>query len=156
MDFLVIRGRQIQKKALTRKGFFPVRLGKFRSTNEDSKERGPGEISSCNLDARRCYSMGTYQYVVGDSDLQVALSDDRDGAAGVKSDVKPVKEKEEHGNSLVDGEMEGKKISSRSRGESFSVSKIWLWSKRSKLPSSLSTHMDTPSYLSYHKFANEI
>lgn len=26
-----------------------------------------GESSRCNLDARRCYSMGAYQYVVGDS-----------------------------------------------------------------------------------------
>lgn len=134
------------------KRVFSVRLGKFRSTNEDRKERGAGEISSSNLDARRCYSMGTYQYVVGDSDLRVKLSH---GSAGVSRDAKPVNEKEEHGNSLVDDETEGKKISRKSRGESFSVSKTWLWSKRSKLPSSSDTHMDIPSFLSYYKFSNE-
>ena len=34
-----------------------------------------GETNRCNLDARRCYSMGTFQYVVDNSNLQVALSD---------------------------------------------------------------------------------
>ncbi|XP_057951352.1 RING-H2 finger protein ATL47-like isoform X2 [Malania oleifera] len=59
------------------KKVFPVRLGKFRSVNDrgDSVERGQGESSSCNLDARRCFSLGSFRYVVGDSNLRVALSE---------------------------------------------------------------------------------
>ncbi|CAK9311936.1 unnamed protein product [Citrullus colocynthis] len=99
-----------------------VRLGKFKRINseEDDDEEQieeKGESSSQNnLNARRCYSMGTYQYVVGDSDLQV------------------MKEKLNPENLRGNGEIEGKKISGRSKGESFSVSKIWQWSTKSGLP----------------------
>ncbi|KFK44460.1 hypothetical protein AALP_AA1G259400 [Arabis alpina] len=106
------------------KRVFSVRLGKFRSTNVNGGTAeggvGGGETSSCvsvnsNLDNRRCFSMGSYQYIVAESDLVVALC------------PKNVKE----GESCV----EGKKINMRSKGESFSVSKIWQWSnKRSKFP----------------------
>lgn len=71
------------------KRVFPVRLGKFKSAangvgggcgrkidgSEDRVLRAEeGETSSSNLDARRCFSMGSYQYVVPDANLQVALS----------------------------------------------------------------------------------
>lgn len=46
---------------------YPVRLGKFRATNV------VGETSNSNFDAIRCYSMGSYEYVVGNSDLRVAF-----------------------------------------------------------------------------------
>lgn len=103
---------------------FSVRLGKFKRLNSDEEEEEndegreeKGESSSQNnLEARRCYSMGTYQYVVGDSDLQV------------------MKEKVNAENFPGNGDVEGKKISGRSKGESFSVSKIWLWSKKSEFP----------------------
>ncbi|XP_010271989.1 PREDICTED: RING-H2 finger protein ATL46 [Nelumbo nucifera] len=109
----------------TEKRVFPVTLGKFRNMN--GGERGEGETSSSNLDARRCYSMGSFQYVVGDSNLQVTLFPERNDAGRVK----PVKGRGgQNGNSSVDGDVEGKKLSSWSRGESFSVSKIWLWSKK--------------------------
>ncbi|XP_038895238.1 RING-H2 finger protein ATL46-like [Benincasa hispida] len=103
-----------------------VRLGKFKRINSEEEEdeeeiEEKGESSSQNnLNARRCYSMGTYQYVVGDSDLQV------------------MKQKLNPENLRGNGDMEGKKISGRSKGESFSVSKIWQWSKKSglQIPSS--------------------
>ena len=52
------------------KRVFSVRLGKFRSLNDGGGEgeRGGGETSRSNLDARRCFSMGSFQYVVGNSD----------------------------------------------------------------------------------------
>ncbi|XP_012483784.2 RING-H2 finger protein ATL46 isoform X2 [Gossypium raimondii] len=101
------------------KGVLPVRLGKFKRLDGQPRE-SLGETSSSNLDARRCFSMGSYQYVLGASDLRVTLSyDKRHGC-----DVKP--------------SVEGKKISSASKGESFSVSKIWLWSKKGKLSTSSS------------------
>ncbi|XP_022954939.1 RING-H2 finger protein ATL46-like [Cucurbita moschata] len=102
---------------------FSVRLGKFKKINSEEEQEHEeqieeeGESSNQNhLNARRCYSMGTYQYVVGDSDLQV------------------MKEKLNPAIFQGNGEVEGKKISGRSNGESFSVSKIWQWSKKSGLP----------------------
>ncbi|KDP31129.1 hypothetical protein JCGZ_11505 [Jatropha curcas] len=121
------------------KRVFSVRLGKFRSFNEGetSGEKGQGETSRSNLDARRCYSMGTVQYVEGDANLQVALSHDT-----------VINGRRENGDSLVDGEIEGKKIRTRTRGDSFSVSKIWLWSNNNRFATSScssSTHTDMSS-----------
>ncbi|EOY20660.1 RING/U-box superfamily protein [Theobroma cacao] len=121
---------------VSEKRIFSVRLGKFRSINDGESGGGrvlQGEISSCNLDARRCYSMGAYQYVVGDS-LQVTLSPD-------VSHGKLVEGKGEDGSSSIDGDVEEKRIR-RTKGESFSVSKIWLWSKRSRFTASSDNHAD--------------
>lgn len=119
------------------KRVFSVRLGKFKSLNEGQGcgETRQGESSSRTLDARRCYSMGTVQYVEGESNLQVALSHGNlNGRGG------------DNGCPSIDGDLEGKKIGGRTRGDSFSVSKIWLWSKKSRFPSSSSTtHMDMSS-----------
>lgn len=103
---------------------FSIRLGKFRSTNEgvDGEIKMKNEVtcsSSSSIDARRCYSMGTFQYVVGDANLQVALP--RATRAKARFDN-------------VEGD--GKMIGVRSRGDSFSVSKIWLWSKKGKFTNS--------------------
>ncbi|KAK7291646.1 hypothetical protein RIF29_06956 [Crotalaria pallida] len=95
------------------KRVFSVRLGSFRSSNG----LGVESSSSCSLDVKRCYSMGSYQYVVPDSNLQVVLSQSYYDSGRVSE-----------GNEDVDG----KRISNRIKGESFSVSKIWLWSKKSK------------------------
>lgn len=121
-----------------------MRLGKFRSLHDGvGSGRREGETSSCNLDARRCYSMGTYQYVVDDSILQVALSDsigvgDTDGG----SNENHVNERGYLAKFSDTGDVEGKKISGHTKGESFSVSKIWLWSKKSRFPSSSNNRMD--------------
>ncbi|CAB4311232.1 unnamed protein product [Prunus armeniaca] len=131
------------EEAAGEKRVFSVRLGKFRSLNEGVESGGRvGETSSCNLDARRCYSMGTYQYVVGDSNLQVALSHDYGG----DSDAKLVKERVHNGNFTVNGNLEGKKISGRHKGESFSVSKIWLWSSKNRFPGSSNAHTGVPPF----------
>ncbi|KAL4569616.1 hypothetical protein LXL04_025258 [Taraxacum kok-saghyz] len=108
------------------KWVYPVRLGKFRATSgEKREEKEVGETSNSNLDARRCFSMGSYEYVVGNSELQVRFCPSR-GNIG-KKDLGVEKD---NGNSSVDEGSDGKRISSRSKGESFSVSKIWLWSKK--------------------------
>ncbi|XP_027329895.1 RING-H2 finger protein ATL46-like [Abrus precatorius] len=100
------------------KRVFSVRLGKFRNNGLEGGVVGGviGDSSSCSLDERRCYSMGSYQYVVRDSNLQIVLSQSHDVL--------------EHGN------VEGKRIGNSTQGESFSVSKIWLWSKKTKFHSS--------------------
>ncbi|XVF84924.1 hypothetical protein PTKIN_Ptkin17bG0078100 [Pterospermum kingtungense] len=121
------------------KRVFSVRLGKFRCLNDgrggEAVLRGEGETSSSNLNARRCYSLGSYQYVVADSEFQVALFPNGGG-----NSMKLVKERiGQNWNSTNDGDVEGKKINMRSKGESFSVSKIWQWSKKGKFPSSSDT-----------------
>ncbi|XP_020089665.1 RING-H2 finger protein ATL47-like [Ananas comosus] len=124
------------------KRVFSLRLGKFRNLskrdsgdgdgNGDGAEDGngdptannnivrreEGESSSSNLDARRCFSMGSYQYVLGDFNLRVALQ------SGGNT------------NSARNEVSEGKRICVGSKGDSFSVSKIWQWSnnKGGKFP----------------------
>ncbi|KAK2355718.1 RING-H2 finger protein ATL47 [Trifolium repens] len=110
-DSLVSQREIIVEDEKVGKRVFSVRLGKFRSNGLDLEDG-----SSCNLDERRCYSMSSYQYVFCDSNLQVVLSqsccDDENG------------------------NVEGKRIGNTTKGESFSVSKIWLWSKKNKFTSS--------------------
>nr|XP_009789983.1 PREDICTED: RING-H2 finger protein ATL46-like isoform X1 [Nicotiana sylvestris]XP_016473653.1 PREDICTED: RING-H2 finger protein ATL46-like [Nicotiana tabacum] len=112
---------------------FSVRLGKYKNVNEGSEnyeDKSQGEISSSNLNARRCFSMGSFQYVVGDSELQIALPN-----------VKILKAKCENNNFGATTVTEGKKISARTKGESFSVSKIWLWSKKGNSSCSSETNV---------------
>ncbi|KAL2559676.1 RING-H2 finger protein ATL46 [Forsythia ovata] len=122
---------QEDNNIISDKRVFSVRLGKFKSTNysQECGETELGETSNSNLDARRCFSMGSFQYVVADSDLQVALCPPVKGKGG------------QSGNFTTDEDaFDGKKINTKSKGESFSVSKIWLWSKKGKFPSSTGTH----------------
>lgn len=122
------------------KRVLPVRLGKFRKLNNESSETHMGETSSSSLDARRCFSMGSYQYVVVDSDLRVPFCHDRD----TKSTMKRA---ENSGDSSADQDVEGKKINRVAKGESYSVSKIWLWSKKGKYSGSSEQHIGMPSSL---------
>lgn len=149
----------IMEESASERRVFSVRLGKFRNVDDRgggvaTKEHESGETSggdgssggggngngggdvsnSSKLDARRCYSLGSYQYVVAESNLQVALSTDDIGASS--DGTKFEKLIGQCGNSMVDGDIEGKKISRRNNRESFSVSKIWLWSKKGKFPGS--------------------
>ncbi|KAJ8484991.1 hypothetical protein OPV22_017476 [Ensete ventricosum] len=118
------------------KRVFPVRLGKFKNLSDgdlsvdvdddggfgidvESVRREVGETSSSNLDARRCFSMGSYQYVVADSNLQVTLS----GCARNGDDRGT-------GNTGEAVSSEGMRLDVGYRDESFSVSKIWQWSER--------------------------
>lgn len=125
------------------KRVFSVRLGKFRSSNNgDVVERGEGESSSNigHLDVRRCYSMGSFQYVLADSDLQVALHPSSRGDHGSMRQVLKGIRATPNGSSSIDGDVEGKKINLARKGESFSVSKIWQWSRKDKITSSSDTH----------------
>lgn len=107
---------------------YPVLLGKFRSSNQalESEVKAQNEVMSSSIDSRRCYSMGAFQYVVDEANLQVTLSRGNTMARGQYR-------KEQLSNIL---ETHGKKMTNRSRGDSFSVSKIWLWSKKGKFSSS--------------------
>ncbi|XP_023765566.1 RING-H2 finger protein ATL46 [Lactuca sativa] len=118
------------------KGVFSVRLGKFRKLTESEGETG-GETSSSNLDARRCYSMGSYEYVVRDTNLRVPLNHHQKDLPNLKF-VKGVEERiADH---RMDEDIEGKKINIGAKTDSFSVSKIWLWSKKRKFATSSENH----------------
>ncbi|KAI3748075.1 hypothetical protein L6452_10929 [Arctium lappa] len=130
----IVAGSKIveHEQMVAEKGVFLVRLGKFRKLIEGEVEIGGGESSSSNLDARRCYSMGSYEYVVGDTSLKVALNRKRD-------------HQDANGNLTVSDDTEGKKITIGAKTDSYSVSKIWLWSKRGKFASSSENQVHNPS-----------
>lgn len=131
-----------KERMVAEKGVFLVRLGKFRKLTECEDEMEIGETSSSKLDARRCYSMGSYEYVVGNSSLKVALNRKRD-----RQEEKIVEGEEIKNETLKvnDDDMEGKRISIGAKTDSYSVSKIWLWSKKGKLVSSSENQMHNPS-----------
>lgn len=131
--------KHAENHIMSGKRVFSVRLGKFRSTSNNGSEgveRGEGGESSSGTstiaDVRRCYSMGSYQYVVADSDLQVALSNNR-GEGGSMRQLRGRFAQFE--NSSIDG---GKINNIARKGESYSISKIWLWSRKEKVSSSSS------------------
>ncbi|KZV55879.1 hypothetical protein F511_15729 [Dorcoceras hygrometricum] len=137
----VIRKRVEIEEAAKEKGVFPVRLGKFRRIDNVDGDLG-GETSSSNLDARRCYSMGSYQYLLGDGNLTVSWSQDR-----MVPNAKIGNRMDRTSNSSADESTEGKKITTGTKTDSYSVSKIWLWSKKGKFGSSSGTHLDNTSSL---------
>ncbi|KAJ0676541.1 putative transcription factor C2H2 family [Helianthus annuus] len=129
--------KQHEGSICSEKRVYPVRLGKFRATNGGKREeKEVGETSNSNFDARRCYSMGSYEYVVRNLDLKVEfVANSSRGSFGIK----------EKGHVSIDGGgSDGKKISNRSKGESFSVSKIWLWSKKDHNHQKGQIHCVTP------------
>ena len=135
------------EEIVAEKGVLPVRLGKFRRVNAEGGEPVVGETSSSKLDARRCFSMGSYEYVLDDSVLRVALSKDQHGR-----ELRPSNGQENGSGDGTDtaidrGDLEGKKISSVSKGESYSVSKIWLWGKKGKFSTSTDVQSGMPSSL---------
>lgn len=90
--------------------------------------------------------MGSYQYVVGDANLRVvALSQDRDGR-----DKKLVKGTEQSCDASADDNnnnyTEGKRIGIGTKTDSYSVSKIWLWSKKGKFVDSSDARLENQSH----------
>ncbi|KAK9675684.1 hypothetical protein RND81_11G023500 [Saponaria officinalis] len=148
--------KRVEIGIVSEKTVFPVRLGKFRSTGNETqrhenevKTRDVGETSSSNLDARRCYSMGSYQYVVDESVLQVALCPKPKLISNgmVESKCLNGGRDGQNGNfpmttAIVNVDAEARKINVGSKKESLSVSKIWLWSKKGKF-SNESIHSNT-------------
>ncbi|KAG5059282.1 hypothetical protein AAZX31_01G031100 [Glycine max] len=136
------------------KRVFSVRLGNFRSTNNQDVvvERGEGESSSVNLDVRRCYSMGSFQYIVADSDLRVALGP---SSGSMRQLLKG--RAATNGSSFLDGDaVEGKKINIARKGESFSVSKIWQCSRKDKLTGSSDAHFHNSTVTSTLPWMNKV
>ncbi|GLJ28862.1 hypothetical protein SUGI_0568750 [Cryptomeria japonica] len=51
----------------------PIKLGKFRNVDGQG-EANMASSSSSNIDPKRCYSMGSYEYVLDSSNLQVFIA----------------------------------------------------------------------------------
>ncbi|XP_010929214.1 RING-H2 finger protein ATL13 [Elaeis guineensis] len=127
----------------------PVKLGKFRNVDINGGEgEGSGSSSgNSNLDQRRCFSMGSYEYVMDESSvLQVAikppkkrLTVKKPGHRLARSECDFHSRREE-----FKGLEPSSSVGSRGHGgntntsanlnkkESFSVSKIWLRSKKDR------------------------
>ncbi|KAL6898086.1 hypothetical protein ACP4OV_006682 [Aristida adscensionis] len=138
----------------------PVRLGKFKNLSMAAAYNGgagaggivtreAGETSSSSLDARRCYSMGSYQYVLAEASLQVSVHR-RHGDGGGRAAAR-LRGAGAHpaGNgpaaAAAAAAAEGKKIGAGSKGDSFSVSKIWQWPRNGKGKLPVLASDDSPS-----------
>ncbi|XP_059637553.1 RING-H2 finger protein ATL13-like [Cornus florida] len=140
----------------------PIKLGKFRNVDGGGGGGGGGEGSSTNnsVDARRCFSMGSFQYVMDEnSSLQVPIRTPLKKQSSKKPNLPPLnpghrtaiseydcesrrdfngfepfKSVEIHGGSSIsNGNDNGNgKSFGRSKRESFSVSKIWLRGNKNK------------------------
>ncbi|XP_074590415.1 RING-H2 finger protein ATL46-like [Curcuma longa] len=135
------------------KRVFSVRLGKFKNFGTRGIVDGgaiavgtvgteEGETSSNAT--RRCFSMGSYQYVVVDTNLQVSLNSVH-AANGYAKGSRRLNEN----HTDIMKVLERNKLGLGSRGESFSESKIWQWTNnKGKLPVSLDTSSPA-GYLSW-------
>ncbi|KAF7065377.1 hypothetical protein CFC21_071485 [Triticum aestivum] len=97
----------------------PVRLGRFKNVQGNNNTAVDVEAgTSSRLDARRCFSMGSsYQYVLAEDNLVVSVHwRPGDGSAAMRPGV-----------TTAISDQQGKKVCAASRGDSFSVSKIWQW-----------------------------
>lgn len=122
-----------------------VKLGKFTKADNSSVCGGEGSSAgNSNLDQRRCFSMGSYEYVMNEASfLQVAIKPSKKkpnrfkkpGYAMSECDCHSRREGFDSSKRFQSKEdSESARISSNKR-ESFSVSKIWLRSKKDKATS---------------------
>lgn len=150
----------------------PVKLGKFRNVDGNGGGEGSSTGTDNNVDARRCFSMGSFAYVMDEnSSLQVPIrtpmkkqsskkptlplnpghrpamsecgSDSRRELIGFEAFRNL--EIQGNGNNGI-ARMDNKAIGN-SRGESFSISKIWLRGKKDK--ASLGTEQSSRRALSF-------
>lgn len=135
------------------KRVFSVRLGKFKNFDTRGVVDGGGtavgtvgteEGETSNNATRRCFSMGSYQYVVADTNLQVSLN----SVLVANGYAKGTRRLNENHTNIMKV-LERNKLGFGSRGESFSESKIWQWTNnKGKLPMSLDSSSPA-GYLSW-------
>jgi hypothetical protein len=121
----------------------PVRLGRFKNlAGPDGAEASTSTSASPRLDGRRCFSMGSYQYVLSDEQLLVSVHvNGADAAASTRASSGTAT----NGVPAASGDDDqpGKKV--YARGDSFSVSKIWQWrGSQRRLPSGLCADDNLP------------
>lgn len=121
----------------------PVKLGKFRNVD------GGDGSSSSNVDTRRCFSMGSFEYVMDENSfLQVPIRTPMKKKQTTKKPHLPLTPGHKLAMSECDcesrrefsgfeamtsvGVIKGNASIERSKRESFSISKIWLQGKKEK------------------------
>jgi hypothetical protein len=118
-----IEDKKQQEEAPTSSVVLPVRLGRFKNLAGPDGV-GASTSASPRLDGRRCFSMGSYQYVLSDEQLMVSVHV-KNGANAAA--VTTCGDDDQQGNNKV-----------YARGDSFSVSKIWQWrGSQRRLPAGL-------------------
>lgn len=113
-----------------------VKLGKFRNVGETSSRIDGSVSATSHVDGRRCFSMGSYEYVMDDSSsLQVPIRPPAKKTASQRPPPLPLTPGHRPAMSVCDCHSSrgfsgfGRTISGHGAGgkrESFSVSKIWL------------------------------
>ncbi|CAL9091502.1 unnamed protein product [Musa textilis] len=117
----------------------PVKLGKYRSVDVDGTVSEGDSAANSNLDQRRCFSMGSYEYVVDENRLLKVPIDPprkpsikksecdchsrREGFKGLLA-LRATEFRDDGGNSSMSSNLHVKQC--------FSVSTIWLRSKKEK------------------------
>ncbi|KAL7097342.1 hypothetical protein ACP275_10G138500 [Erythranthe tilingii] len=125
-----------------------VKLGKFKNVDDGGGGGGEGGSSESNADARRCFSMGSFAYVMDEgSSLQVPIrtpikkqsSSKKQCHRAAVSECGCDSRREFNGFEAFkildiqsDGNVDNKSVGGGSGRESFSVSKIWLRGKKDK------------------------
>ncbi|PWA91789.1 Zinc finger, RING/FYVE/PHD-type [Artemisia annua] len=117
-----------------------IKLGKFK--NVESGGEGEGSSEKQKIDSRRCFSMGSYEYVMDENtSLQVPIRTQVKKQASKKSTL-PISPCHRPAMSECGGdsrrdfkgfEVLGGSAIGKSKRESFSVSKIWLRGKKEKV-----------------------
>ncbi|KAF5789459.1 putative transcription factor C2H2 family [Helianthus annuus] len=145
-DFEVDKG-EVVKEDDDKEKVVTIKLGKYKNVD------GGGESSSeQTIDGRRCFSMGSFEYVMNEnSNLQVPIRTQMKKQASKKSSLpitpshRPAMS-ECGGDSRIDfkgievlggGSSGGGGGNGKSKRESFSVSKIWLRGKKQKANSTI-------------------
>ncbi|KAL1192812.1 RING-H2 finger protein ATL48 [Cardamine amara subsp. amara] len=97
------RLQQVDKgKASLGKRSFSVRLGRYKSMNESQSQRHEVKDETGVGVARKCYSMGTHQYLECDQDFVVALSlSPREGKTGINCSIHEGKSVKQNSDGLV-------------------------------------------------------
>ncbi|URE05106.1 RING-H2 finger protein [Musa troglodytarum] len=102
----------------------PVKLGKYRSVDVDGTVSEGDSAANSNLDQRRCFSMGSYEYVVDENRLLEVPIDPPRKPSIKKSECDCHSRRDDGGNSSMSSNLHVKQC--------FSVSTIWLRSKKEK------------------------
>ena len=124
-----------------------VKLGKFWSADASVSGGEGSSTGNSNLDQRRCFSMGSYEYVMNETSfLHVAIKPSKKKPSRFKKPGQAMSECDYHSRregfkgfdsskSLQSREDGGSARISTTKRESFSISKIWLRSKKDKAES---------------------
>ncbi|CAI9284808.1 unnamed protein product [Lactuca saligna] len=131
-----------------------IKLGKFK--NVDGGGGGEGGSDKQTIDGRRCFSMGSFEYVMDDnSSLQVLIRAQTKKLASKKSCL-PITPSHRVAMSECGGDSRrdfkeidvlggGGGAAGKSKRESFSVSKIWLRGKKEKSNPTVAAAIGTSS-----------